>query len=202
MAFVGNAAVIFNYAVAVRGGHDHSGHIPGGKFRLHVAQIGDAIGLGDAVNGDSVIRRIGVHYSPNGWSHGGRQQDAVALACMADGHHHGLGRSCRSVIHRCVAHLHSGQRGHHRLIFENVLQCSLRDLWLIGRVGRQEFRAADHGVYDRWRVMVIEPIAGEADKWLVLVTQPLEILTYLLLAHLLRNFIVAAHDQLLGHIGI
>ena len=92
-----------------------------------------------------------------------RDNDAVALALgRGHTHHHGFGRGRGAVVHRCVRHVHARETRHHRLVFKDVLQCALRNLRLVGRVGRGKLGALAQVAHHRGDVAVIYAAAGEA----------------------------------------
>src|SRR5579863_5681406 len=61
-------------------------------------------------------------------------------------HQHGFRRCCRSIPHRSIRDLLSGQLAHQRLKLENRLKRALRDLGLIGSVRSEEFAALNDRV--------------------------------------------------------
>ena len=87
-------------------------------------------------------------------------QNAVA-AGDPHGHHGRFRHRGRAVVHGSVGHFHAGQLADHGLKFEDGGQRALRDFGLIGRVGRQEFAARDHGVHQHRPVMMIDAGAQE-----------------------------------------
>ena len=67
----------------------------------------------------------------------GHQQFVHLLSC-SHSHHHRFSGGCRAVVHRGVGDIHASQFCHHRLVLEDIVQCALRNLCLIGRVGSQK----------------------------------------------------------------
>ena len=82
-------------------------------------------------------------------------QDHFLPARHARRHDGGLGAGRGAVIHGGVCHIHGGHRRNLGLEFEQGLQRALRDFWLVGRIGRQEFRALDHHVYRSRNMMLV-----------------------------------------------
>ena len=64
-----------------------------------------------------------------------------AIFYHALGEQHRLAQRGRAVIQRCVRDIESSQQALVRLVFENRLQCSLRDFRLVRRIRRQELGA-------------------------------------------------------------
>ena len=73
-----------------------------------------------------------------------------------------FGGAGRAVVHRGVGDVHAGELADHRLKLEDGLQCSLRDLRLIGRVGGEPFAARDQRVDDDGAVVRVGSGAEEA----------------------------------------
>ncbi len=76
-------------------------------------------------------------------------------------HQHRFGRRRRAVIHGGVGHFHAGERRDLGLELEQILQRSLRDLRLIGRVRRHEFGALDNVIDGCGHMMLIGAAADE-----------------------------------------
>jgi hypothetical protein len=81
-------------------------------------------------------------------------------------HGHRLGGGGRFVEQRCIGDLHPRQVGHHRLKIEERFEAPLRDLGLIGRVGRVPTRvledvAENDARCDRVVVAVADERAGD-----------------------------------------
>ncbi len=90
------------------------------------------------------------------------RQNRFLAPCCAARHQNGFRARRCPVPHRCVGHIHAGDRCHLGLEFEQILQRTLRDFRLIGGIGRQEFTTLDD-VIDRGRNMVaIRPRTQEA----------------------------------------
>ncbi len=70
----------------------------------------------------------------------------------------------RAVVHRRVRDVHARELADHRLVLVDVLQRPLRDLGLVGRVGREELRPAQHVIDDRGHVVVVAPRPRERDQ--------------------------------------
>ena len=83
----------------------------------------DAAGFAAVANergGNLLMRGIGgQHFAVLGMN--GAGDGGAVAASDADGHHHGLGRSCGTVVHAGVGHVHAGQLGDHGLEFEDRL---------------------------------------------------------------------------------
>ena len=89
------------------------------------------------------------------------RQHGLMAAGDAVGHHHRLGAGGRPVIERGVGDFHPGQQRDLGLELEQILQCPLRDLRLVRRVGGQELAALDQMVDGRRDVMAVHPAADE-----------------------------------------
>lgn len=88
------------------------------------------------------------------------ENDLVAPG-EASRHQHRFGRTGGAVIERGIGHVHAGDPGDLGLELEEHLQGALRNLGLVGRIGREPFRALDEMI-DRGRHMVaIGPGADE-----------------------------------------
>ena len=94
--------------------------------------------------------------------HRPRDQHA-AFAGDAHGHHGGFGHGGGAVVHRSVGHVHAGELADHGLEFEDGGERALRDLRLVGRVGRQKLAARDHRIHQHRAVVVIDAGAQETD---------------------------------------
>ena len=104
---------------------------------------------------------------------GGERLAAVGMQAARDDQLRATGRADRQVggrgdrrgpfVERGVRDRQAGQLRHRGLELEHRLQPALGDLGLVGRVGRQELRAADDRVDDRGHVVVVHPGAEEAD---------------------------------------
>ena len=94
---------------------------------------------------------------------GCRPPDSTALLAprQAMRHQHRFAAGGRAVVHRGVGDLHAGERGDLGLELEQHLQRALRDLRLIGRVARQEFRALDQMIDAGRHMMAIGAGADE-----------------------------------------
>jgi len=77
------------------------------------------------------------------------------------GHYPGFGSSGRTIVMRGVTQFHAGQVGDKRLELEDRLQCTLRDLRLVGGISREEFSTADQRVDCGWNIM---PVSARAEK--------------------------------------
>mmetsp|Transcript_6016 Transcript_6016/g.23375 ORF Transcript_6016/g.23375 Transcript_6016/m.23375 type:complete len:875 (+) Transcript_6016:760-3384(+) len=71
-------------------------------------------------------------------------EELAALLGDRNAHVHGLGGCGCLVQERGVGDLHAGEVGHHRLEVQQHLQAALRDLRLVGRVGRVPARILQH----------------------------------------------------------
>ena len=100
--------------------------------------------------------------------HGTRHEDTIRLLACCHGHHHGLGTSCRAIVHRCIGNVHARQFSHHGLILKDIVQRSLRYFRLIRRVAGQEFRALQQLRNGCWRIVVIDAKTRKARQRLVL----------------------------------
>ena len=86
----------------------------------------DAHGLGaPADHSEGRVEDVGVD-----------DEAGVLRARRTAGQEHGLGRGRRLVEHRRVGDRHAGELGDHRLVGQQRLEAALRDLRLVGRVGR------------------------------------------------------------------
>src|SRR5512144_2252347 len=81
---------------------------------------------------------------------------------MGESHRHRFSGSSCSIVMGSVADLHPGEGGDQALVIEYRLESSLRDLWLVGGVGRVEFTPPQEHVHRGRRVMVIGSSAQEA----------------------------------------
>ena len=68
-----------------------------------------------------------------------------------------LGSGGSAVIVGSVGDFHAGQVADHRLVFENRLERTLADLWLVGGVGGVELAPAQERIHDGRHKMMIGP---------------------------------------------
>ena len=86
---------------------------------------------------DAVGRRAGREHGPHlRVQVVGDEEPAPLAAGVVESHHHGLGGRGRLVEQRRARHLEAGQVDHHGLEVQQRLEAALRDLRLVGRVGR------------------------------------------------------------------
>ena len=90
--------------------------------------------------------------------------DQVAGTIAPAAHVRGLDQGRGAIVERRVRDLHPGQRADHRLELEERLQHTLRQLRLVGRVGRVELRTARQRPDDRRDVVVVGARPREADQ--------------------------------------
>ena len=185
--------------------HQHCGHFLAalGEHLLQGGAVGGAVGLRDGEQLYTVIAGVGIGHA----AHVGRErfghEHQIAAALCGHCHHDGFGRGGGAIIHRRVAHLHTGEAAHNGLILEDVLQGALRDFRLIGGVGREKFRARGYGAHGGRTVVLIEPGTGEAGtEGEVFVGQTVEIALHRGLIGALGEVVGLSQAQLRRHVGI
>ncbi len=194
--------VVLEYAVEIGCGNYHSGNISLLQLLLQVGYVGATVALRYLIHRHTMVAGVCVHHLAGGGIEGSRHQYAVAFAAVGNGHKHCFSSGCRAVIHRCVAHLHTRKGAHHALVFKYILERTLRYLGLVGGVGGQEFRSGYYRLHHRWGVVVIVAGSGEACELSVLGAEGVEEIAHLFFAVFLRQFIVAVHYQLVGHVAV
>ena len=133
-----------------------------GDRRVQSGQIHATILLvANLGNGNLLMLRVGRNHLAILWMHRARDDSLVASG-DAHGHHHGLSRAGRTVVHRRVGDLHAGEFADHRLELEHRLQRTLRDLRLVRRVAGQKLAALDERVDDDRPIVAIRPRAKKA----------------------------------------
>ena len=151
-------------------GGDH-GQRPGGMQRSDIAaQIADmAIGAGILENRAKDLRRIQIlggtddDLDPQRRGAGLDHRDGLRMQATVHKerpglrlrlplrHGHRLGRRCRLVQQAGIGDGQAGQIADHGLEIQQGLQPALRDLGLIGRIGRVPCRIFQNVALDRWR---------------------------------------------------
>ena len=126
-----------------------------------------------------------------------RASDHGAIAAGdAHGHHHGLCRAGRAVVHAGVRDVHAGKFADHGLELEKRLQCALRDLRLVGRVAGQKFATLREHINQHRPVVAVGARAQKAGvSGGVLRGKGFEGLHHFLLAVLTRNVQVAGEAE-------
>ena len=124
--------------------------------------------------GDSVGQRhrLDLVSGPGGErSHDLRPRPVQAIAqphTLASGGSHrqvyGLHRRRGAVVQGRIGDLEPAEAGHHRLVLEQRLEDALSDLWLVGRIGRDELGASREAPDGGGDVVVVGAAAGEADQ--------------------------------------
>ncbi len=90
-------------------------------------------------------------------------QNSLFATGRTAGHQNGFGTGRCAIPHRCVCHIHAGDRCHLGLEFEQILQRTLCDFRLIGRIGRQEFTTLNDIVNRRRNMVAIG--TGTEETW-------------------------------------
>ncbi len=202
VALVGHAGEVLDDAVAVGLLYDDAGDATFGEHLGEVGATGGALVLGNLLEAEAVDVGVGADDGCGARVDGGGDEHAVSLMRRVDGHHRGFGGGGGAVVHRGVADVHAGERGHHRLVFEDVVEGALGDLSLVGRVAREELGALDEGGDDGGDVVVVDACAREADEGLVLCSETAHPLAQLYLALGRRQGVVALEAQLSGDVGV
>ena len=202
MAAIGHAVEIFYNTIIIGLGHNDAGYVAGRKLGLQIVLIGAPLLFGKHDRLHAVELGIRAHHAQNGRRQRGRQKHLVALPGSRHRHEHGLGRGRGAVVHTCIREVHSRQLGHHRLIFEDILQRALGNLSLIGGIRRQKLGTRGYvGHYGR-RVVVVGPAAGKARERTVGGRKLLELAAYFHLALGLGDVQWMVRQELAGHLGI
>ena len=90
------------------------------------------------------------------------RQHGLFATCRTACHQDRLGTGRCPVPHRCVGHIHAGDRGNLCLEFKQILQRALGDFRLIRGIGRQKLATLDHVINSRRHVMAIGTSTQEA----------------------------------------
>ena len=150
----------------------------------------------------AMIMSIGFNDTQHGRLQRFRHQHTVTFLGRGHTHHHGFGRSSRTIVHGCIRHVKSGESCHHRLVFENILQRALRNLGLIRRVRGRKLTALRNVGDDRRGVVVVGTSAGKGDKRFVGCSHVTYNLTHLHLALGRRNVEFAVQFQFFRYLGV
>ena len=173
-----------------------------GQQVVEVCLISDTILLTNHLNLDTMEVSIGLYHLQCLRIYRLTDEYSILFLSSGNSHHHRLCGSCRTIVHRRIGDIHACQLCHHRLVFEDIVQCTLRNLRLIGGVACQELRATEQ-VGDGGRgVMVIDTSASKASELLVLTSELLEQLAHLYLAHLLRQLVITFKADLVRYLRI
>ena len=94
-----------------------------------------------------------------------RHDDAIAFATeLGQRHIDSFGDGGRTIIVRCVCHVHAGQVRDHGLVLKDRLQGSLRNFGLVGGVGCVEFAAPQDMVDRGGDIVVVDARAKEGNQ--------------------------------------
>src|SRR6516225_9931327 len=157
VAVSGEIGIVPNFTKKIRVLHDDAGSVTTNELGKILAAAGSRIPRAEleADEASIALAHLAVmRMEP-------ARQHRLSPPGQTIGHHHRLGAGRRTVIERRVGNLHACQHRNLGLEFEQILQGSLRQLWLVRGVGGQKLTALDQMV-NRGRDVV--PISTAADE--------------------------------------
>ena len=102
-----------------------TGDITGTEHLPEGFTVSNTVVLRNDFYGNVLIARIRVDDCCDCRIDGSGYKHTAFFACRIHGHNHGFGGSSGTVVHRSVADVKTGERGHHALVLKDVLQSAL-----------------------------------------------------------------------------
>ena len=198
-----DARVVLDDAEVVGLLHDESCDAALSKFFVESIAVENAACGRHELDGEAVEVCVcfdnAAHLRVNRLAH----QDASCLLGVAPSHHGCLCRGSRAVVHRSVGNVHARQLCNHRLIFEDVVERTLRYLSLVGSIRCQELRALNQVLHNAGSIVIVASCTGKADERLRVAwcSQLFEEETQVGLRESFRQFIVSLELRSLRHVG-
>ena len=151
-----------------------------------------------------MILGIGIDDATHLGVKGSADEYRISLLGIGKRHHNSLSSSRSTIIHRGIANIHARQFSHHRLIFKDVVQRTLRDLCLIGCVAGQKLRALDDVLHHRGSIMVVDACTSKDGQRTTdsIVRHRVEQVTNLHLAQCFRQVILPTKTDGFRNVGI